>query len=230
LTLLLVCAACRAPKGAQTAVRTAAPAPLAATGTAGLGPAEILARTRAAMSALQSFEAHVTFLEHVPDAGTWFFTSTDYRFEPPDRHSHVSRTWPVYPNGTPGEASVGESRRIGGSFWSRSDIMDPGAWHCEPYDIPPPDLGTYNPPPGSAYLGLERTSQGERHHFRHQWSASRSDFWIEPGTWRVVRIEDAPVAGSAGTLSVRVLDAFDTPAQIEAPGPCHAFPTVTPEP
>ena len=101
-----------------------------------------------------------------------------------------------------------------------------------PYDIvPPTGPSGYAPSDDSEYLGLEVTSVGTRHHFRHTEPDYVSEYWIDPATWYVTQVDGTSTRAGRTEYDMRVLDAFDSPAQIVAPSQCvTATPTPTAEP
>lgn len=229
-------AACRAgaslrppsqPQPTDTATALAMPA-----GTP--SPAEVLRRTHLAMRALRSYEAHATFFRWNRDGEEGYppqLWQTDYRYEPPDRHSFTGWYPGLSLDGTPQpEDQPGETIRIGPHYWQRTSLQPDAAWTCTRYDVSPPDTDA-TPPDDADYVGFEQTTFGARHHFRHvnHWpdgAVSLTDYWIDAATWHVVRIDSTLTSGSHTELDLRQLDAFDSPTQIVPPGPC-VLPTAT---
>ena len=189
---------------------------------------EILSNVRAAMLTLSSFEVHVVSID-TEAAFSLPPVVTDYRFEPPDRHSWVVHPFPRRPQAAGADVtdSGSEARRIGTRFWTRESV-DSDDWTCKRYNIEPPALESYVPPAGATLLGVIQTSLGSSYRFRHEYPGqgeemmfTRSDYWIDPTTSRVTRIEHVRYTSTAvANQEIRLLDKFDSPSQIVAPNRC----------
>jgi len=218
-------AACR-PNSSPAPDVQATPTPLP-TADPTLSGAEIARRSRDVMAGLSSFEAHLVWVDRVPGSGsfpdaTWSGI-TDYRYEPPNRHSYVSYS--------PDSGKQFEGRWEGKQFFTRDGKDAP--WACEIWDIEPPDTASYAPR-AEYYVGVEATSLGGRYHFRrlepHEEEAlepDTNDVWVEPGTYRVLKTIWISHRPDHHRYEFRDLSAFDSPRQIYPPGPCvTATPTV----
>jgi hypothetical protein len=182
-------------------------------------PAEVLRKTREAMAALTSFEAHrYSATRFLPDGPTQVDIA-DYRFEPPDRHSFVVRGWVIGSDGKLGALTDGgEARQIGSSFWARSAAWDASApWTCS-VDDTRPDPMSYAPPLDALFLGEVKSSLGSWYRFRSE--PRGSEWWIDATTYLVSRTESTNMTGSASEIVTYSLDSYNTPSQIVAPGPC----------
>ena len=211
-------AACRQPTTIATTLQTP-PTPIP-TADPVLTGAEIARRSREAMAGLSSFEAHVVFVVRSPGSGSMsdaiMHGITDYRYEPPNRHSYVSYS--------PDSGTQLEARWEGKQFYTRDGKDAP--WACEIWDIEAPRTASYAPM-GEDYVGVDRTSLGNRYHFRRlepntdePLEPDTSDVWVEPGTYRVLKMTSITHSPNEHRYEFRDLSAFDSPRQIFPPGPC----------
>lgn len=211
-------AACAPRPTASTAPQaTATPLP---TPDLSLSGAEIARRSRDAMARLSSFEAHFVWVARIPGSGSFsdaiWSGITDYRYEPPDRHSYVSFS--------PDSGKQFEARWEGKQFFTRDGKDAP--WACEIWDIEPPRVTSYAPR-AEDYVGVDATSLGGRYHFRRQephedasLEPDTDDVWVEPGTYRVLKTISISHRPDEHRYEFRDLSAFDRPRQIYPPGPC----------
>lgn len=211
-------AACAPRATTSTApLPTATPVP---TADPTLSGAEIARRSRDAMAGLSSFEAHFVFVIRSPGSGSMSDAIwpgiTDYRYEPPNRHSYVSFS--------PDSGKQFEARWEGKQFFTRDGKDAP--WACEIWDIEPPRVTSYAPD-AEDYVGVDATSLGDRYHFRRleppedaSLEPETHDVWVEPGTFRVLKTISISHRPDEHRYEFRDLSAFDSPRQIYPPGPC----------
>lgn len=211
-------AAC-APHAATSPAVRSTPTPIP-TADPALTGAEIARRSREAMAGLSSFEAHMVFVVRIPGSGS--FTDavwsgiTDYRYEPPNRHSYVSFS--------PDSGKQFEARWEGKQFFTRDGKDAP--WACEIWDIEAPRVSSYAPG-AEDYVGVDATSLGGRYHFRRvepheddSLEPNTHDVWVEPGTFRVLKTIWISHRPDKHRYEFRDLSAFNSPRQIYPPGPC----------
>lgn len=211
-------AAC-APQALESPAVRSTPTPIP-TADPALTGAEIARRSREAMAGLSSFEAHMVFMVRIPGSGA--FTDavwsgiTDYRYEPPNRHSHVSFS--------PDSGKQFEARWEGKQYFTRDGKDAP--WACEIWDIEAPRVSSYAPG-AEDYVGVDATSLGGRYHFRRvepheddSLEPNTHDVWVEPGSFRVLKTIWISHRPDEHRYEFRDLSAFNSPRQIYPPGPC----------
>lgn len=232
LFITAVAAACTSPQpGPSTTPRLLTSSPHAT-----MEPATVVKNAQTAVAGLTSLEAHSVRIESGVGNDPSAVTIADYRYEPPNRHSYVIR----FPEArtitatSPGGFPEGyEAIRIGEHYWSRRGLAPAGPWACETYDVVPPDIQGYAPANSDGLVGLVQSTLGSAYVFRKErqpdddGGQSAHLLWIDPQTFLPLRVETTWTSSSGSEVDIRIIDSYNSPTQITAPGPCNPSPTPT---
>lgn len=82
-------------------------------------------------------------------------------------------------------------------------------------------------------MGLVQTTLGSAYVFRNErkpgadGGQSSHLLWIDPQTFLPLRVETTWTSPSGSEVDVRIIDGYNSPTRITAPGPCNPSPTPT---